>query len=54
MIHSMTTHLKYQGETDVTLGQISEVYNTWNFCERLISTVNIVMAYHKDLDTWEE
>jgi hypothetical protein len=53
-IHSMTTHLEHQGETDITLGQISEVYDTRNFCERLISTVNIAMAYRKDLDTWEE
>ena len=54
MIHSMTSHLEYQGETDITLGQIMEVHNAQNFCERLISTVNIVMAYRKDLDTWEE
>ena len=54
MIYSMAMHPEYQGETDITLGQISEVYDTWNFCERLISTVNIAMAYCKDLDTWEE
>ena len=54
MIHSMAMHLEYQGETDITLGQISEVYDAQNFCERLISAVNIVMAYCKDLDTWEE
>ena len=54
MIHSMAMHLKYQGETDITLGQILEVYNAQNFCERLISTVNIVMAYREDLNTWEE
>ena len=54
MIHSLATHPKYHGETDVTLSQISGVYDAQNFCERLISTVNIVMAYHEDLDAWEE
>ena len=54
MIHSMAMHPEYQGETDITLGQISEVYEAWNFCERLISTVNIATAYREDLDTWEE
>ena len=50
----MATHPKYQGETDITLGQISGVYDARNFCERLISTVNIAMAYCEDLDAWEE
>ena len=54
MIHFMAMHPKYQGETDITLGQISGVYYVWNFCERLISTVNIATAYHEDLDAWEE
>ena len=54
MIHSMAMHPEYHGETDVMLSQISEVYDAWNFCKRLISTVNIVMAYHDDLDAWEE
>ena len=54
MIHSMAMHLEYQGETDITLGQISGVFDARNFCERLISTVNIAMAYREDLDTWEE
>ena len=53
MIHSMLMHPKYRGETDVTLGMISGEYDEWNFCERLISSVNIVMAYHDDLDAWE-
>ena len=54
MIHSMTTHPEYHGETDVTLNLFSEVYDAWNFCERLISSVNIVTAYCDDLDAWEE
>ena len=54
MIHSMTTHPEYHGETDIMLSLISEMYNSWNFCERLISSVNIMMAYHDDLDAWEE
>ena len=52
MLHLM--HFKYCVETDATLGQISEVYDTRNFCERLISSVNIATAYHDDLDDWEE
>ena len=36
------------------LSLISEVYDAWNFCKRLISSVNIVMAYHDDVDAWEE
>ena len=54
MLHSMATHPEYCGEIDIMLSQISEVYDAWNFCERLISTVNIAMAYHDDLDAWEE
>ena len=54
MIHSMATHLEYHGETDVTLSQISGVYDAQNFCERLVSTVNIATAYREDLDAWEE
>ena len=54
MIHSMMTHPEYHGETDVMLSLISEVYDAWNFCKRLISSVNITMAYHDDLDAWEE
>ena len=54
MIHSMTTHPEYHGETDIMLSLISEVYDAQNFCKRLISSVNIVMAYRDDLDAWEE
>ena len=54
MIHSMMMHPEYCGETDITLSLISEVYDAQNFCERLISSVNITMAYHDDLDAWEE
>ena len=54
MIHFMAMHLEYHGETDVMLSLISEVYDVQNFCERLISSVNIAMAYHDDLDAWEE
>ena len=54
MIHSMATNPEYCGETDIMLSLISGVYDAWNFCKRLISSVNIVMAYHDDLDAWDE
>ena len=51
----MTTHPEYRGETDAMLSLISEeVYDAQNFCKRLISSVNIAMAYRDDLDAWEE
>ena len=54
MIHSMAIHPEYHGETDITLSLISKVYDAWNFCKKLISSVNITMAYRDDLDAWEE
>ena len=53
-IHSILMHSEYRGETDILLGQISEVYNARNFCERLISSVNIVTAYHDGIDSCEQ
>jgi Fe2+ or Zn2+ uptake regulation protein len=50
----MKMHPEYRGETDITLSLISEVYDARNFCERLISSVNIATAYRDDLDAWEE
>ena len=54
MICSVSTHSEYHGETNITLGQILDVYDVRDFCERLISSVNIMTAYHADLDAWEE
>ena len=53
-IRSVLMHSEYHGETNILLGQISEVYDTRSFCERLISSVNIVTAYHDDIDSCEE
>ena len=53
MIHSMSVHPEYHGEIDIMLGMISEVCDAWSLCERLISSVNILMVYHDDLDAWE-
>ena len=54
MIHSMLMHSEYHGETDIMLSLISEVYDAWNFCERLIPSTNIAMAYHDEGDAWEK
>jgi hypothetical protein len=42
------------GETKVQLGKISNVYNEHEFCNRLISAVNIVTMYRDDIDRQEE
>jgi hypothetical protein len=38
------------GEVEVQLGNISCMYNSREFCEQLISTVNIVTTYQDDID----
>ena len=43
-----------QGETDVELGKISSVYDPREFCERLISAVNIATTYRDDIDQWSD
>jgi hypothetical protein len=40
-----TTHSEKNGEVEVQLGNISCVYNPREFCERLISAVNIATTY---------
>jgi hypothetical protein len=37
-------------ETKIQLGKISNVYNEHEFCNRLISAINIVTAYHDYID----
>ena len=48
------TQIERYGETDIELGKISCVYDTKEFCDRLISAVNIAMTYRDDIDQWEE
>ena len=38
------------GETKVQLGKILDVYNKHEFCNWLISAVNIVTTYRDDID----
>ena len=42
------------GETEVQLGKISDVYNEHEFCNRLISAVNIATTYRDDIDRRED
>ena len=48
------TQIERYGETDIELGKISCVYDTKEFCDRLISAVNIATTYRDDIDQWEE
>jgi hypothetical protein len=41
-------------EMDIELGKILGVYNPREFCECLISAVNIVTTYRDDIDKWNE
>jgi hypothetical protein len=57
-IHSiMSDETKVQveqyGETDIKLGKISCIYNPKEFCERLVSAVNIATTYRDDINQWE-
>jgi Mg2+/Co2+ transporter CorC len=45
--------VKQYRETDIELGKISCVYNPKDFCERLVSAVNIATTYRNDVDQWE-
>ena len=38
------------GKVEHELGKISPVYHTRSFCDCLISAVNVVMAYHDNID----
>jgi hypothetical protein len=57
-IHSITSdktkvQVEQYRETDIELGKISCVYNPKDFCERLVSAVNIATTYRDDVDQWE-
>jgi hypothetical protein len=54
-IHSITSdetkaQIEQYGETDIELGKISCVYNPKDFCEHLVSAVNIATTYRDDVD----
>jgi hypothetical protein len=53
MSDEMKTQIKQYRETDIELGKISCVYNPKDFCERLVSAVNIATTYCDDVDQWE-
>ena len=46
--------IEQHGETEIELGKLSCVYDTKEFCDRLISAVNIATTYRDDIDQWEE
>jgi hypothetical protein len=46
------THVERYGETKIELGKISSTYNPKEFCNRLISAVNIATVYRDDIDQW--
>jgi hypothetical protein len=40
------------GETEIELGNISNVFNTKDVYDHLISAVNVAMTYRDDIDEW--
>jgi hypothetical protein len=48
------TQIERFGETDIELGKILCVYDTKDFCDHLISAVNIATTYRDDIDQWNE
>jgi hypothetical protein len=48
------TQVEPSGEIEMQLGQISCVYNSRDFTERLISAVNITTTYREDIDKQNE
>jgi hypothetical protein len=42
------------GETEMQLGKISNVYEEHEFCNQLISAINIATMYHDDVDRCED
>jgi hypothetical protein len=51
-----TRHIgvEQRGETEIVLGNISEAFHYKDFCDRLISSVNIAMAYRDNIDQWDD
>ena len=54
MENEARTQIEHYGETDIELGKISCMYDTKDFCDHLISAVNIAMTYRDDIDQWNE
>jgi hypothetical protein len=52
MKDKMKMRIEQYGETDIELGKILCVYNTKEFRDHLVSTVNVVMIYCHDVDQW--
>ena len=48
------TQIEQYGETEIELGKISNTYNPKEFCDRLISAVNIAKGYCADIDKWSK
>jgi hypothetical protein len=48
------TQVERYGETKIELGKVSCVYNMKEFCDCLISTINIATTYHNDIDQWSD
>ena len=51
--HRVTAQAE-QYEDDILLSKISCVYDSREFCARLISSVNIATTYRNDIDKWNE
>jgi hypothetical protein len=50
---SARTEIQRHGEVETELMKISGVYNEKEFCNRLMSAVNIATTYHDDIDQRE-
>jgi hypothetical protein len=48
------TQIEHYGETNIELGKILCVYDMKDFCDRLISAVNIATTYRDDIDQRNE
>jgi hypothetical protein len=48
------TQIEHFGETDIQLDKFKYAYDTKDFCDHLISAVNIATTYHDDIDQWNE
>jgi hypothetical protein len=51
---NMKSEVNIHGETDMSLGKISQVYDEQEFKDGLISAVHIVTSYHEDIDKMED
>jgi hypothetical protein len=44
------TQITHYGETEIKLGKVSSMHNPKDFCDCLISAINIAMTYRDDVD----